>query len=112
MGIFAATWMASFRSRASIRMKPPSCSFVSAKGPSVVDRRGRLDRLEGLGDDEVTAPPEGLIVGEALLGAGVGLPLGQGVHILLHKIDQADVLHSPLLEMGWLRTPDGRPGTS
>ncbi len=37
IGIFAATWMASFRSRASIRMNPPSCSFVSAKGPSVVD---------------------------------------------------------------------------
>jgi hypothetical protein len=36
-GIFAATWMASFRSRASIRMNPPSCSVVSAKGPSVAD---------------------------------------------------------------------------
>ena len=36
-GIRAATWIASFRSRASIRKKPPSCSFVSANGPSVVE---------------------------------------------------------------------------
>ncbi len=35
-GIFEATRMASSRSRASMRKKPPSCSFVSAKGPSVV----------------------------------------------------------------------------
>ena len=36
-GIFEATRMASFRSLASIRKTPPSCSFVSAKGPSVVN---------------------------------------------------------------------------
>lgn len=36
-GIFEATWMASFRSLALMRMNPPSCSFVSAKGPSVID---------------------------------------------------------------------------
>ena len=35
IGVFAATWMASLRSRASISMNPPSCSFVSANGPSV-----------------------------------------------------------------------------
>jgi hypothetical protein len=34
-GILAATRSASSRSLASIRMNPPSCSFVSAKGPSV-----------------------------------------------------------------------------
>jgi primary-amine oxidase len=38
-GMFDATRMASFRSRASMSMKPPSCSFVSAKGPSVVETR-------------------------------------------------------------------------
>jgi len=36
-GIFEATWIASFRSRASIRKNPPSCSYVSANGPSVID---------------------------------------------------------------------------
>src|SRR6185295_15562733 len=36
-GIFEATRMASFRSLTSIRKYPPSCSFVSAKGPSVVE---------------------------------------------------------------------------
>ena len=35
-GIRPATWTASSRSRASMRWYPPSCSFVSAKGPSVV----------------------------------------------------------------------------
>lgn len=33
-GHFEATWIASFRSRAAIRKNPPSCSFVSANGPS------------------------------------------------------------------------------
>src|SRR6478672_8857151 len=36
-GNLEATWIASFRSRALIRKKPPSCSFVSAWGPSVTD---------------------------------------------------------------------------
>src|SRR5262249_29200644 len=31
----AAVWIASFKSRASIREYPPSCSLVSANGPSV-----------------------------------------------------------------------------
>ena len=35
-GLRAATWIASFRSRASMRMKPTRCSFVSANGPSVM----------------------------------------------------------------------------
>src|SRR5207247_8158477 len=58
----------------------------------------------GLGGDEVTAPAEGLVVGRALLGAGAGLSRGQGVHLFLHKIDQAHVLHSRSLEIGWLPT--------
>src|SRR5262249_40407488 len=45
-GIIEASWIASFRSRASMRMKPPSCSFVSTKGPSVVETLpSRMRRL-------------------------------------------------------------------
>jgi hypothetical protein len=31
-----ASWIASLRSRASIMKNPPSCSLVSANGPSVI----------------------------------------------------------------------------
>src|SRR5260370_6710700 len=76
IGIFAAAWMASFRSR------PRSA-----------------------GDDEVAGLPEGVIVGQALLDAGVRLLLGHRVHVVLDKIHQADVLHNAPAVGEWLRTP-------
>src|ERR1700722_19550484 len=45
-GILDAAWMASLRSRASIRMNPPICSFVSANGPSVTVISPPLPRRE------------------------------------------------------------------
>src|SRR5438309_2051658 len=66
-------------------------------------RRRRLDRREGLGHDELAAPPESLIVRQALVGAGLRLALGHRLHLLLDQVDQAHVLHrlsSALVEWG------------
>src|SRR5215831_15916177 len=59
------------------------------------DRGRRLHRLERMGSDEMTGSPEGVIVGQALLGASVRLLFGHLAHLFLNKIDQADVLHKP-----------------
>ena len=72
MGRPAAMPIASFRSRASTNTKPAEVLDVSANGPMVVDtgplahpdRGGRVDRLERLGDDQVAAQPELLVVRE------------------------------------------------
>jgi hypothetical protein len=56
--------------------------------------------------------PKGVIVGQALVAAGVGLTLGHGAHFLFNKIDQADILHSPLLvAVGMAADTDGRSGS-
>ncbi len=40
-GTFAATWMASLRSRASIRRNPPSCSILQSDVFAVFEQMGR-----------------------------------------------------------------------
>src|ERR1700731_2516302 len=45
----SARAIASLRSRTSINVKPPSCSLVSAKGPSVADMRRREHGSSGPG---------------------------------------------------------------
>jgi hypothetical protein len=70
-----ATWMASFRSLAPIRKNPPSCSLVSAKGAvghrllaaSNPHGAGGLNALECVRDDQVTALPQGLDIGQSSL---------------------------------------------
>src|SRR5258706_7212406 len=57
--------------------------------------------------------PEGVIVGQALFGAGVRFPFGHRDHLSLDKIDQAYVLHDLSSVAGeWPRTLDCRSGTA
>jgi hypothetical protein len=97
IGIFAATWMASFRCRASISRKPDSLPFrtriVVALRLAVARARRRSGRPSG-----------GVIVGQAFLDAGVRLLLGHRVHVVLDKIYQADIFQNPPAVGEWLRT--------
>src|SRR6185369_12439713 len=70
-------------------------------------------RLQRVGHDQVPGSPEGIIVGQALVGAGVRFPLGHRDHLSLDEIDQAYVLHDPSFGAGeWPRTLDCRSGTA
>src|SRR5262252_10330057 len=56
----------------------------------------------------MATPAERLVVSQALLGTRIRLAPGHGVHILLDKIDETDVLHGPSPACARPRTPDSR----
>ena len=60
---------------------------------------GGLNALECVRDDQVTALPQGLDIGQSLAPEGVPLALGQGVELLLFFVGQAQVLHC-MLQVG------------
>src|SRR5688572_27919429 len=100
-GNFEATWIASFKSRTLIRKNPPSCSFVSAKGPSVTGQlpvsdfhtHGCLDGFQCLHAEEMTALLQHLAVRHGLFHNGIELALGHGVHFLLFVATQKQIFH-------------------
>src|SRR5262245_44393022 len=64
-----------------------------------------------MGGDEMAGSPEGVIVGQAFLGASVRLLLGHLAYLSLNKIDQADVLHKPSpSRLPGARSPHSRSG--
>jgi hypothetical protein len=100
-GILDASWIASFRSLASIKTNPPNCSFVSAKRAignrdfAVLDpkRRGGADGLKWASGDKVTAFPDGLVVLQTLHLQGLQFGFGHGLQPLLVIYNQAQILH-------------------
>ena len=102
-------------SAASIRMKPPRCSLVSANGPSLVDIRllrtltvtALVDRLQGVGREVVPAAAQLVVIVQRV---AVERPLLLGRHALEDdrlEIDQAKILHvSPPHDRHW--TPGSR----
>ena len=87
---------ASSMSFASTRKNPPSCSFVSTKGPSVVET------LQRVGDDVVAAPPELVVVDEGRIHVGLHLALRQRVQRVFVMEDHEHEPHRTLLEDGSL----------